>query len=560
MASETSTKSRAAARWLELALAFAGVALSVFLLFHLVLFGFGMDQAIFAVVGDGLLEGELPYRDRFEIRTPGIYVLYAAAQLVFGKTVMAIRLLEAAALLSLFVAFPCYAKRHLGSAVPGYLGAALATLVHVEMEYWHTAQSESFGGIVLAWALLFATWKPRERRRQLAAWAAAGALFTFAALLKPPLGGGFVLALALLILDERRDRPDAGARAWRRPILAFSLAGGAVLAVALLPFVLSGALSELAWTYREVVPGYVETKFEAAKLPAGIFRATRTLLFNLSPYLFPGLVLWAVLPPQAAGERRGVLFLSAAIAPQLVGIAMQARYFPYHSGGLVHLVALWSAWGYFKLWQRVRHRPVWALALVALLVAIHDAVPYPGGDRATRPEFWSRCGDRWQAVTHPGQRPRIHDRLYSAGPHRASAIRKVVAWLESNTPPDARVLVWGRQAAIYFESDRRPASRFIINSALMFSWSAERARQILRQEIETEPPAAIVVAHGDRRPSFTGHHFDNVQTLERIAWLNDLLEQRYQRVDRFGGLVIYRRHDGDRLPPAQGIAPARDRD
>ena len=546
------TATARATRWLELALAIAGASLSAFLLFHLVLFRFGMDQAIFAVVGDGLLHGELPYRDRFELRTPGIYLFYAAGQLLFGKTQTAIRLLEATALLSLFVAFPYFSRRHVGSAVPGFVGAVLATLIHVRMEYWHTAQSESFGGVVLAWAVLFATWQPQGRRRQLAAWAAAGALFTFAALFKPPLGGGFVLALALLLARAHRARRRQPAGAWHQPILAFGLAGGLVLAAALLPFVVSGALSELVWTYRDVVPGYVTTQFEAGDLPAGIYRAIRFLLFNLSPYLFPGLVLWAVLPPLAPGEREGVFYLTAAVAPQLLGIALQARYFPYHSGAMVHLMALWSAWGYFKLWRRVRHRPVWALVLVAALVAVHDAVPYPGRVFVTRPEFWSRCGARWQALTDPDQRARIEDRLHSAGPHHAATIRKAAAWLRSNTPPEARILVWGRQSAIYFESDRRPASRFITNSALMFSWSTGRARKLLRQDLETEPPAAIVVANDDRRP-FTGYRFDDAKLLKRIAWLNKMLDLRYRRVGRFGKLTIYRRRADQREVPGDEI-------
>ena len=66
-----------ATRALELGLAVAGAGLVAFLLFHLTLFRFGMDQAIFAVIGDGLVHGELPYRDRWSMRTPGVLVLYS---------------------------------------------------------------------------------------------------------------------------------------------------------------------------------------------------------------------------------------------------------------------------------------------------------------------------------------------------------------------------------------------------------------------------------------------------------------------------------------------------
>ena len=77
----------------------------------------------------------------------------------------------------------------------GVLGGALAVSVHAELEFWHTAQPESFGGILTAWALVLATFEPRPRVRSRAAnnlnaWVAAGALYGAAFLMKPPLGGG----------------------------------------------------------------------------------------------------------------------------------------------------------------------------------------------------------------------------------------------------------------------------------------------------------------------------------------------------------------------------------
>ncbi len=535
-------------RVLEILLAIAGVALTGFLLFHLALFRFGMDQAIFAVVGDGLLHGELPYRDRWEIRTPGIYLLYAAGQLLFGKTMMAIRWLEVAALLSLFFAFPCYSRRFFGTAIPGFAGALLATLTHVQLEYWHTAQSETFGGVGLVWAVLLATWQPGGRR-QLAAWVGAGALFTFAALLKPPLGGGFVLTLGLLVLGGWRARSgsrstlaDSSAFAdWKSllaPIVSFSLGGGLVVAGFLLPYVVTGSLTDLVWTYRDVIPEYVASEAGSVDFSARIYRAVKLVLFNYSPYLLPGLALWALLPPLGRREHQGVLYLLAAIAPQLIGVALQAKYYPYHCGGMVHLVALWSALGFFKLWQRLRRRPVWAVLLLVALGAVRDGALISG---KTRPDFWQRCGPRWDALMNRDQRPRIEDQLHTVGPIQAAQIRQVSSWLRSNTAPDATVFVWGLQSAIYFEADRRPASRFITNYVLLLPWSAEQARKILQQEIEARSPAAIVVSRADRRPDLYGHQLDSAQSLKHYPWLAGLLAEHYQRVERFGNLIIYRR-------------------
>lgn len=37
----------------------------------------GVDQAIYSIVGQGLLHGQLPYRDLWDIKPPGIYYIYA---------------------------------------------------------------------------------------------------------------------------------------------------------------------------------------------------------------------------------------------------------------------------------------------------------------------------------------------------------------------------------------------------------------------------------------------------------------------------------------------------
>ncbi len=520
------------ARGLEIVLAAAGAGLLGFLLLQLVWFRFGTDQAILAVIADGLLQGELPFRDRWSMRPPGAYLFYAAGQVLFGKTMMAVRLVEAGALLSLFVAFPIYSRRFTGSAVPGFLGALLATLTHVQLGWWHTGQSESFGGVVLVWAVLFATWRPADRRTQWIAWVAAGALFTFAAMSKPPMGGGFVLCLALVVWDRYREleRPAIlGRGGLVEPILAFSAGGAIVVAATLLPFIVSGAITDFVWTYREVVPGYAAVVGKNQAILPGTYRAVRQLLFNFSPYIFPGLVLWALL----CGRRRrtAVLYLLAAVLPQLLGVVLQGKFFPYHFGGMVHLMAMWSALGFCELWRRVRRRPVWAALLLLSVVAVHDAV---------RPEIWQQSGKRWRAFRNRAQRVKIQDRLHTHGFHNAAEMRGVSRWLRANTAPDARVLVWGPQAAIYFQADRQPASRFITNFALRFPWCAEQALEIMRAELKASPPAVIVVARRDSMPWVTGNKLDSAQRLKQIPWLKRLLARRYEEAERFGRLRVYR--------------------
>src|SRR3954470_21255697 len=59
-------------------------------------FSFGRDQTIYALVGDGVLHGKMPYRDLWDFKPPGIFLVYALAQGLFGRGMVAIRLLEVA--------------------------------------------------------------------------------------------------------------------------------------------------------------------------------------------------------------------------------------------------------------------------------------------------------------------------------------------------------------------------------------------------------------------------------------------------------------------------------
>src|SRR5690349_4700616 len=87
--------------WLARA-AWAIVALSSL---QILLFGFGRDQGIYAVVGDALLDGKMPYRDAWDFKPPGIFLVFAVADALFGKAMSSIRLLEVAGLVAVVFAF-----------------------------------------------------------------------------------------------------------------------------------------------------------------------------------------------------------------------------------------------------------------------------------------------------------------------------------------------------------------------------------------------------------------------------------------------------------------------
>jgi 4-amino-4-deoxy-L-arabinose transferase-like glycosyltransferase len=92
----------------------------------------GADEAFFALIGRDWTQGLLPYADRFDVKPPGLFLLYALIAPLFGVGVAAIKGLEVG-----FVAASAYGLWRIGaryfSAPVGLAAAALYPLYSLAM-------------------------------------------------------------------------------------------------------------------------------------------------------------------------------------------------------------------------------------------------------------------------------------------------------------------------------------------------------------------------------------------------------------------------------------------
>jgi len=521
--------------------------LSALLLAQLLDFGYGRDQALYAVVSDAILRGDAPYRDAWDFKPPGIYFTYAFARAVFGQSVSAVRMLEALGLVSLFFAYAVFSRRHVGSRRAGILGASAAILAYVPLEFWYTGQPEGFGAIALAWALVCATYEPppsagrRGQVRQFAAWAGAASLYTLAALLKPPLGGGILVSFAVVLASRWRTRGASGrARALGLPALAFAAGGALPLLATLAYFTATSALADLYEALFVFAPGYTALQLEVTPLPALLQRTLLEWLFRTAPYNVVALPALFLLPVLHSRERLAVAHVLGVIAFSLLGVALQAKFFLYHYAAVLPLTGLLAGWGYWKLWIRVRGSALAALAAAAVLAAVTlDAVP---GLPNSRP-FWSRTAKRLSTLSQPALRTPVRDVLYSLGDVDARSNREVAEWLEQNTPEDSTLFVWGFEPAIYLLSRRRPASRYVHDVPQRTAWAKQKSRRILIEELTASPPAIVVVVREDRLPWVTGNRQDSFESLRDFPELLEMLRSRYRLAKRIDDLEIRLRDD-----------------
>ena len=534
----------------RLDVAIVGLALLVIVvcLGHLVALHYGRDQGIYAVVADAMVHGKAPYKGAWDFKPPGVFLVYAIARVLFGDGVHAVRVLEALGYASLVGAFAIFSKRHVGDVRPGLLGGALALLTHVQLEFWHTGQPESFAAVLLAWALVAATWEPSSRdaastKKLWLAWAGVGALYTMASLLKPPLGGGLLVSLGFVLARERKRQrtTELDVKALAAPVLA--MVAGALVPLALTAgyFQAKHALGDLHQTLFVFTPHYTKLGFRSEWFLGFVFLAIEQWTFTFSAFNVFGLALLLALPRQGDREASGAAHVAGMVAFQLVGVALQAKFFPYHYGASLPFAGLLAGWGFWKLWLRARRFSyVGLVGMAAIVWLLHDART---ATRDVEDGFWDRCRQRLRTVTDASIRVEVADHLYSVADVDAGENRQVAAWLAAHTKADESVYLYGFEPAIYDLAKRRPATRYVYNVPQRVTWGREQARKVLLDDLVADKPAAIVVERRDVFPVVTGDNLDSTASLRTFPELLEMLNEQYVFEQRIGDFEIHVRRE-----------------
>jgi hypothetical protein len=511
-----------------------------FLLLQILTYGYGRDQGIYSMVARAILAGKMPYRDVWDFKPPGIFLIYAVTRQVLGSAQVSIRIVECLGLVAMVFAMMRLTERWWGDRRIGMVSGAIAVLVHAQLDFWHTAQPESFGGLVTLFALLAlgpSPWSEESAtpdRRALRRWVLSGALFGVAGLLKPPLaGGGAVVAvvLASLAFSSRR-----GWKAAIRPVIAVAIGGALPIVLCLLWFLVRGALGDLYQVLFVFTPNYTKLSWEGETLHGMAWWGFTEWFIGYSSVTAVGLLLMLALRPSPR-ERSGALVIGAIIFVHLAGVTMQGKFFPYHYGATWPLTALLAGLGFQRVWERLsRYGAVGALGFIACfgVVALGRTAT-----KDTKLSYLDRCLLRIELFTKSPRDQRAIDALATVADVNAASNRAVAAALKARVPPGRAIYVWGFEPVIYDQADREPATRYIYNVAQRGAWAREEARAALMRDLTQNPPAAIVVERRDVMPVVTGDTIDSADTLPSFPALRDLLAARYERAETIEDLAIY---------------------
>lgn len=516
--------------WLKVAC----ILVILFSVAQVLVFSFGRDQSIYGVIAEGMLEGKVPYRDLWDFKPPGIFFIYAASFALFGKTMLAPRLIEVGMLIGAVLGLRRLGGVLFDSQTSGLIAGAVYALVHAQMDFWHTGQPESFAGPLSIYALVMTTheW---PRRQEALVWTAIGVLFGAAFVLKPPFGGGAVACAYFLMARRRQD-----GRSWPSSLAPFLLIGVGSLAPllgTLIWFQISGGLPALSWTLFEFAPGYTKLSWAGREASGMFFHALSLGFFGLSSLLAMGTVAALSIHPRAPREREAFLLILGVLAFQMIGITVQGKFFQYHFGASIGLIAMIAGHGYYKLFRRVAVGSLSGTLAFCAFLFVAQTMKRPVNDV---PEtFGQRSLIRLKYLLSAGRsltRAEMDEEIHRVAGYDLAVVRRTAEEMERLVPPGSYSYVWGFEPALYSLSHTKPSSRYIYNVPQRATWQRERARSTLLSELRAHPPAIFITQRRDAMAFVTGNRLDSTDSLPHFPALDRYLKDHFAAakvIDRF---------------------------
>lgn len=424
---------------------------------------FGRDQGVYYYVGrEWLLHGAVPYRDTFDQKTPGIFLVHGLAVALFGEQLWPIRAMDLACAAALGFAAARVATPS-GRPVPAGLygiAALSAVVLYIgHFDFWYSAQCEIWcTALALAGACAVLRLKSLPR-----AMAYGGCLCGLAILFKPP-----VLPLVLLVgaAAHRRARAEAGrGRSTWRWVALHAGCVAAPTALTLAYFASAGASSDMADVLLGANEYYVRHGAEVHSAAQAAVSSLAVLQF-LNPEV--GILLIASCTAAATARVRGDrstwarhAFALAGFAAAWLGGVVQLKFYSYHWGLVVGPAVLLASNLAFDLAAATERHATRSFHAVApwLFCACFLAAFAVSGAPA---KGWARETELAAGLV-AGALPRARfARSFSSATmnYPYGDLEAVGIWLREHTAPDDAVAVRGFEPELYAIAHRRFCGRF----------------------------------------------------------------------------------------------------
>lgn len=481
----------------------------------------GNDQSLYMYVADTVRRGGVPYVDAWDQKPPGIFFVYAAVRALWPResAVAVADVIGAGVTAWLLVGI----GRRLSGPTTGFAAAAIVLLFgHPSIArlsgVYLRGQCEVFIAAAIAGAIAL-VWRRESGRGR---WFAAGVCLGAAFWLKyNALAYALPIGAALVAATGWRARARAGAL-W---IAAGALA---VSAVVLGYFAAHGALQalrvatidyNLRYSGETYTSGPLGAIAYVAALPFGRARADVLWFFGLAGAAVLAVLTWR-------RERATVVVVLTWIAAAVVSIAVNGardlpQYFIQAAPALALAGAVGAAAALDRGWMG---RAAVALVLLIGLWRIGTDSPAVAGLRwGGLPQLADNL--RLDVAYLRGRVDRLSylSRFKGAQKYDAAAVATLADHIRETTGPRDRILVFGFAPAVYLESERQSASRFLWSRPVVLEFEADRpgyGSRGLLDDLRRTPPAIVALEKHDWGPGDPNSEAFFLGNPDLHAWLS----------------------------------------
>lgn len=466
---------------------------------------FERDEGVYATVAQGLLHGQMPYRDLFDNKPPLVYAWYALSFSLFGEHVEAPRIV-AAVLLSLTTLSLFSQARMLFPKPVAYVAAGLFGLsTGLPFVALH-ANTEAYMLLPLVTSLVAFT--IGVRRGGVRWFLLSGALSGAAMMTKQVAFWNLAALMLVAAVLCWRAEGLLNLRTFRHSACLFAGAAAAVGLVAV-PFAATGSLDELFyanvsynWLYVGVL-SYSERLVDFASGTAYVAAAAAPLA---------GGAVWGFLTVvRRRKQPLDYLILAWALA-SVAGVATGGRFFPHYFLHLMPAAAVLTALVVYELATKRRvagiGKPALAVGLLMVIVSLGTIGVMYVAPRAAEERLAESVAEQkeWESNS-----------------------KQLGEYIAARTDPDDEIFNFGREAPIYFYADRRPAVRYF--SDWPFWWNEITLYGTVKALRETKPVYIVDTAQPPLFEDYDKYH---------PPVLMNLLEEEYDYVGRLYFADIYK--------------------
>lgn len=509
--------------------------LSALLLLGMLAYPFGYDQAAFMDGGEMILHGgAVPYRDFIDTKPPVIFYLYALSALLFGHHQWSIRLLDVLLTGGALYYFYNIIKRHTSSERLAITSVLITAVYHTAIGFWMTAQAETFALLPSLYLFDRTLRAARGERTSVLAIALCSVAAASLVLLKFTFISLPVTAwLFALYYKKKRAIPF---------VLGNAVGMSVLLALYLFHLHVVGGLERfeesLQWVRSYAA---LEPIFNADTIGKTFYYLFPSRLLNVvSPFGFLLAafgVAYVARTPKEWPERQFFTLALAVTATHLLLVLYERKCFQYHYARTLWAIAPFVAIGlltvytYYKQWIAGEHSII--NRMVCIVVAAVAFFFSPMVQVFSQPVRWTFDALRGADITTLAQQ-RLPE--YFSGEQELAG-----NYLKQKLGASDQIFFWGNDVGVYFFADRLPQTICLTNTPFVTTWTPPQWWSALLSQLQSKPPAAIVVERGDARPYISGEQRDSYELLAQFPQLQSFIASGYASDTTIGHFVIYRR-------------------